>query len=96
MTIKDEVLSRLLAGEDYKTIYSELKGKKSLYQAFNEWFDITEKQYDETRRKQNALDSKVKELRIIETTLNKNVKTLQDKAKNLEDVESRIFEAKKR
>ena len=49
MTIKDEVLSRLLAGEDFKTIYSDLKGKKPLYQAFNEWFDIKEKQHDETR-----------------------------------------------
>ncbi len=95
MTIEDEVLSRLLAGEDYKTIYSELKGKKPLYEAFNEWFDITEKQYDETRRKQKALDSKIKESRIIETTLNKNVKTLQGQAKDLEDVEGRIVDAEK-
>jgi len=48
LTIKDEVLSKLLAGEDYKTIYSELKGKKPFYQAYNEWFDIKEKQHDET------------------------------------------------
>jgi len=49
LTIKDEVLSKLLAGEDYKTIYSELKGKKPFYQAYNEWFDIKEKQHDEIR-----------------------------------------------
>ncbi len=90
--IKDEVLSKLLAGDDYKTIYSELKGKKPFYQAYNEWFVIKEKQYAETLRKQNALDSKIKASQVEESTLSKNVKVLQGQAQELERIEKQIVD----
>lgn len=94
MTVKDEVLVRLLAGEDYSTIYGSIRGKKPFYQAYNEWLVIKEKQYAETLQKQNALDSKIKALQVEESALSKNVKGLQGQAQELERIEKQIVDSR--
>ncbi len=94
MTVKDEILVRLLAGEDYSTIYRSVRGKKPFYEAYNEWLVIKEKQYAEMLRKQNALDSKIKTLQVEESALRNNVKGLQGQAQELERIEKQIVDSR--
>ena len=81
--IKDEVLFKLLIGEDYKTIYSELKGKKPFYQAYNEWSTHAKKRYDDIRRRETELTGRVEELQDAKAILSQEVTVLQGKAKTI-------------
>jgi hypothetical protein len=37
MSMKEQILARLMSGEPYQTVYHSTRSKSSFYQAYNEW-----------------------------------------------------------
>ena len=81
MSMKEQILARLMSGEPYLAVYNSTRSKSTFYQPYIEWSTHTKKRYDDIRRRKTELTGQVEELQDAKAILSQEVKTLQGKAK---------------
>ncbi|MEE9509804.1 MAG: hypothetical protein V3V81_04865 [Candidatus Bathyarchaeia archaeon] len=83
MSMKEQLLARLMSGEPYRAVYDSNRSKSSFYQAYNEWSTHAKKRYDDIRRRETELTGRVEELQDAKVVLSQEVTVLQGKAKTI-------------
>lgn len=69
MSMKEQILARLMNGEPYQAVYHSTRSKNSFYQAYNEGSTHAKKRYDNARRREIELTSHVEELQDTKANL---------------------------